>query len=788
VITTTTQWDVADCTVFLDDTDPLQLYAVPNSPKISTDANGDPVFSLIQYRRPIDQVPEADRATKLGGGILSFAIDLGRTDAQDAQIKQALSQDPQLQTLLATPRTDGVDYSDWWNNQVGHDASQIAAKMKISSLPVESGSVAVSVDAEDGSTPGEFVTTLAGAGTVSMTADERGAFVAKLTMDGSTLLWDALQKNLPGLVWVGYKLNFTARLDGVRMVCWAHTHDFYHALQEQWQDLQEQGSYSDTTDGSSSWHTYDHSQDNSASNALTKIAVQTQTAGVTVTPTSGTIKPDVIAQLTTQGMTLVSNYLASTFLQVNPADFTTKDDPTLKTQLANGGDNRVYGGDDVSQYTVRSVDENTFGDFNLTLDEKATTPWSVNPTATFSDILAGQDVSKHMIQIDLDQQFFHYADVQISCTTDFAKEPVDAIKIHVEYHGTAPSGRIDEVKDFLFNKADSGPKTFSTYIASPDQDHYTYSVEVYYSGSDKTYSFSGTSNDTELVLDTDTLGVVSVDLQIGVVDWSRYKAVQVELSYGGGAPDTFTLTAQKQSDSWVSVVGGNVTGGYEYTLTWTDTTDQQIKGTPTTSTSRRLVIDEPLQQAMSITVVPAGSFGDDGLLSRIVVALRYEDTAHNYEQTATATFTSEKDSFVWTVPLQDTTLRTYQYQVSVFYSDGVTRLDPTWLSSDQAVLAVGDPYGYKVQFIPARLATPPGKWSLGTLHVEFSDPAGDISVQQDFSITDFTKPIFWRFRLADKDRHSYSYQLTLYGPDSSQPPVVEPTVTDTREVVVLAAS
>jgi hypothetical protein len=183
--------------------------------------------------------------------------------------------------------------------------------------------------------------------------------------------------------------------------------------------------------------------------------------------------------------------------------------------------------------------------------------------------------------------------------------------------------------------------------------------------------------------------------------------------------------------------------------------------------------------------VPAGSFGDDGLLSRIVVALRYEDEPNKYEQTATATFTSEQDSYAWTVPLENPDLRSYQYQVNVFYSDGVTRLDQTWVPSEQAVLAVGDPYGYKVQFIPTRLGTPPGKWTLGTLHVEFADPSG-ISVQQDFSITDFTKPIYWRFRLADTDRHSYTYQLTLYGPDSSQPPVTEAAVTDTREVVVLS--
>ena len=788
VITTMQQWSIANCTVYLDDTDPLQVYAVPNSPRVALDAQGKPIFSLVQYRRPVDQVPEADRATKLGGGLLSFSIDLARTPDQDTQIKQAMSTDPYLQSLLAKPRTDGVDYSDWWNNQVHQDATQIVSRMQISALPVESGQVLVSVDGETGATPGEFVSTLAGAGDVSMTADERGAFSAKLTMDGATLLYDMLQKNIPGGIWVEYKLNFTARTDGVQMVCWCHTTQIYHAMQTQWQDLSQSGSYSDVTSGSDSYHTYDHSQQGTASDVIQKFALSIQAAGVTVTPTAGpdTIKPDVISQLTTQGMTMISQYLASTLLQsTNPQDFTTKDDPTVTTQLADGGGGRKYGGDSASMYSVRSVDETTLGDYNFTLDEKATLAWSVNPADTLSNILNGQNVTAFCTQVDLDEQFFHYADVEITCTTNFDTDPVDAVKVHMEYHGTNSSGPIDEVKDFVFSKSSSAPQTFSTYIAAPDQDSYTYSVEVFYTGSDKTYSFSGKSNETQLILDTDTLGVLSVQLQVGVADWTRYKSAEIVLTYGAGVTSTYTLNAGKQSDSCIAVIGQGTPVQYTYTVNWTDTSDQQIAGTPGQGTSGRLVLDEPLHQSMSIMVVPAGNFGPEDLLQRIVVALRYTDTANNYEQTATATFVSATDSFSWVVPLKDITLRKYEYQVSVFYSDGVTRLDQTWTPADATVLAVGDPYGYQVQFIPFRLAS---KWTLGTLHVEFADPAASISVAQDFPITDFTKPIFWRFRLGAVDRHTYTYQLTMYGSDPNAAGVVGPTVTDTREVVVLTTS
>jgi hypothetical protein len=781
---------LSGCSVYLDDADALQYYAVPESPHIALDAQGKPVFSLVQYRRPVDKVAEADRATKLGGGLLTFSVDLSRSAAQDDEIRKTLAADPALHALLATAAADQVDYSDWWNNQIHQDVDKLAAALRINALPVEDGSVAVAIDGEDETHAGEFLTTLVGAGKVSMTGDERAAFMAKLTMDGAALIWEMVQKNLTA-IWVGYKLSFTSRLDGVKMICHCDTVKLFNALQSQWQHLSESGSARDEYTSSSETHTYDHAQTNSAGNVLTKFAMDTESAFVKVIPTAGpdVIKPDMIAQLTNTGWTMITQYLADTLLQAtNPADFTTKDDPTLQTQLADAGGGRKYGADNVSAYSLKQVDETTIGDFNVTFDEKATITSSADPTDNLANVLDGHDVKDFCAQIDLDPQFFHYADVQITCTTDFAKEPVDAVKVHMEYHGTAHQGPINEVKDFEFTKADSAPKTFSTYIAAPDQDSYTYSVEVFYSGSTKTYSFIGKSNETELVLDTDTLGVLSVDVQAGLVDWTRYTAAQVALSYGDGATgvnETITLTGEKQIGSWVAVLGTKSIGAYDYSVTWVDTTDQQIKSAPQSSHGRRIVIDQPLQQSMNIMVIPVGSFGGDGLMHRIVTALRYEDPAHHYEQTATATFAAETDSQIWTVPLLDTNLRTYQYQANVLYSDGVTRIDPSWTTSDQTVLTVGDKYGYRVQFIPLRLGSPPGKWTLATLHVEFSDPQAKIAVSQDFSIDDFTKPVFWRFRMDAQDRHTYTYQLTLFSADASQAPLALPTVTDSRQVVVL---
>lgn len=783
MITTTGQRTVEGCTVFMDDTDALNIYVMPQSPHIALDADGRPLFSLVQYRRPLDRVPEADRATKLGGGLLTFSVDLARTAEQEAAIRQAVAADPGVQALLAAPATDRVDYSSWWATEIDGDLGKLAAALKISTVPVESGSVAVAVDGEP-TAGGEFVTTLVGAGKASMTGDERAAFVAKLTLDGAALLWDLVDKNM-ATIWVGYEFQFTSRLDGVTMVCHCDTLKTFDATQEQWQDLTESGSYRDTYSSSEETHSYSHASSTSARDIITKIALDTGSAWVKVIPSASTtvVTPEMLTQLTTQGWTLISNFLADKFLEsTNPDDFKPGDDPTLTTQLADGGGGRKYGGDSVDSYKLKKVDETTTGNFDARFDEKATVTTTLAPNDNLSNILRGMPVSQFCTQIELDPQFFRFVDVELTCTADFVNEPVDVVKAHLEYHGVKGDNKIDTVKDFEFTKDATGPQIFSTYLAAPDQTTFSYAIDVFYRGSTKTMHLQGTGNGSALVLDTDTLGILAVDLQVGIVDWTRFKAVQVDVA-SGSAAQSFVLTSGAQSATWVEVVGTSITAPYTYKVTWVDTNNQQIVQQPGQSTNRRLVLDQPERESLQVTLVPAGSFGEGGLLSKIVTALRYADPANSYQQSTTVTMTGDGDVKTWDVPLVNPQLRTFDYQVNVFYSDGLTRSDDAWITTDRTVLPVGDPYGWRVQFLPYLLKNATGSWAFASLHVSFTDAEGHIAVEQDYPITDFATPVVWRFRLAVPERHTYTYQLTLYTSDQKQ--VVMDPVTETKEVVVL---
>ena len=384
--------------------------------------------------------------------------------------------------------------------------------------------------------------------------------------------------------------------------------------------------------------------------------------------------------------------------------------------------------------------------------------------------------------IDINPDFYKFLAVEVICTGDFEAEPVDLVRGEIRYR----AGTINAVKDLVFSRTDPAPKEFATYLAGPDQKEYDYSYEVFYRGSSQTLKRTGRSDGDVLVLDTDALGILHVDLQVGVVDFDRIASVLVHLWQGSGAnrkEADFSLNAGKQSATWIEVTPTGGSEPYHYQCTFIDKQGQRIEGPEEVSSARTLVVEQPISSSLEVAVIPAGSFGADGLISRVVVALRYVDQGNgDYTVDDILTLTSDTDSKIWTVPLVDPTHRSYEYRVTVFYSDGVTRED-TWQTTDKTILPVGDPFGMRVQILPYRLKLS-GLYEFGTLHLSFKDAAANIRAEKDLQITDFSQPLFWRFRLGAPDRHTYSYQLSLFTRDGQQ--IDLPESDASREVLTLA--
>src|SRR6478752_10000194 len=174
MITLTGQRRIGACQVYPDDVDNLTWYYMPDGPRIALDPSGKPSFSLVWYRRDVSQLSDEERKTRLGGGILAVTTELALTDDQMKEVRTTLAADPAVKAAL-TARTGSSD------------PAKLAQALNLSLVPITDGTVTIAVLAEspDGSHPGEFVSSLVGVGGVSMTGDERAAFMAKLTQDGA---------------------------------------------------------------------------------------------------------------------------------------------------------------------------------------------------------------------------------------------------------------------------------------------------------------------------------------------------------------------------------------------------------------------------------------------------------------------------------------------------------------------------------------------------------------------------------------------------------------------------
>lgn len=770
--------DIADCRLFRDDIDPLTWYTVPFTPRIALDDNNKPILSMVWYRRPLQNLTEEERKNRLGGGILTMSAELKPDEAQEKEIRETLAADANLHRRLEAQR------GPWWRDQIRRDQRKLAEALILNALPVKEGTVKIAILAEtapEGGKPGDFIANLIGGGRVSMLGNQRASFMAKLTQEGAVLLWEMLERDLPA-VRVEYDLAINHRLDAVRMIVWADAKKTYSATQELWQNLRDQASWSVRRSGNSTRRTFDRDQSHRAGDQLRIVAESNQASFVKIVPEgdASAVTPEQIQTLTQVGNEMIAEFLSKTILDYKPGEQATfGTQPELKTELAEH-EGKKYGSHSIDFYSLKTWNESMEATLSHTFTSKAVLEAHLAPNDNLSNVLGGRDVKEFRTQIEIDAKWYQFLSVELVCTADFDNDPVDLVKAHLDYRGRGEQGDITTVKDFVFTKKEPTNR-FSTYLASPRQRTYDYEYTVHYKGTDKTMTVRDKSDGTVLVLDVDRMGVLRVEVEVGLIDFAKIKAAFVKMWYGAGSSRVeteFTLDAQRLKSVWSAVIAAPVTDAYHYQVTFVDTAGQRIAIPQESSRSKQLVINQPVQEDLEVTVIPAGAFGADGLISKVVVALRYRDEANNYNANDTIVLSAQAETKTWTVPLVNKTLRKYDYQTTVFYSDGVTREDG-WETTDKPILAVGDPFGFRVQISPSLLKNKGLSFALLTLR--FSDTG--IQAEKTLEISDFTKPLFWRFRLAAPDRHTYRYQLTMFKEDGTE--VALPEREESKEVLVL---
>ncbi len=711
----------------------LRFYLLPTKPSIALDVEGNPVFSLVVYRHDEERLTAAEAAEDVGGGILTFTVDLAVPENVFSQI-----------------------YNRVKSIALGEDLSDANVDIEMAYVPFKEGKVEVAVAGERGEDTGaerEFVEGVVGSGSVAGVGAQSKAVMVKLTQAGASLMAQLEElRTLP--INVQYELSFEHRLLGVTMNVWCDVTSSFSLVQELHHErVDEWGGY------------LSMSRSRGRVDKVTKVTeelVRSKNAGVEVTPATSEIEEETLLSLEKFGLDMLARELDKALLASPPP-------PELDRQW------------------LEEFKQSYSNHFNFTLNRKMVLVQEFTPSANLSNVFQQGRFEELVTFVDLRTDFFSFLKVPIRVNADFTRLPLDSVTVTVSYKRQRVGGGGLEEVDSSFNFTDGAAiQTFLTFANRLRDVAYDWSATVHYKGSDRAYTFKRRDvRDDFLVVDVGALGMLDVDLGLGLVDLQRFPQAKVSCRYrstalGRTVEKEFLFDEENQSAVWSEVIHEPWNGEYEVKVDWRTATNEILNGDWQPSNASRLKIDAPVPDQLEVTVVCSGNF-DEGVdaIGQIAVSLRYRDPENNYTQEGRLIFTDDKQQQPWTIDLRNRERRDYEYRYAIIYKDGVVKNFPedgSWLPGQPGFIAVGEKYTLEVDLYPTLLTFPPHA-KVVQVNLSYDDPAHDIRERNTFVFSEDRKtPQVWRVRGADGGTKEYSYEvlyLAATGEVTSRPPVTQ---------------
>jgi hypothetical protein len=504
--------------------------------------------------------------------------------------------------------------------------------------------------------------------------------------------------------------------------------------------------------------------------SVTETLVRNKTAGVQVTPETSEVEPDTLASLEKFGFDMLNKEMEKAIEATPPPK-----------EL-----DRTY---------LTKYDSTIGNNFNFTLDRKMVLVRNFRPSANVSNVFQEGKFADLVAFVDLRSDFFSFLKVPVRVNADFTTLPLDSVVVTVTYKRERfGGGGREQVRDSFEFTDGSKIETFLAYANTLEEVTYDWDAVVHYKGITETFQVGERGfNEDFLVVDVGKLGMIQVDLGLGLVDLTNYPAAKVTFRYNSAAlgrtlERDFKLDKTQENAMWVEAVHEEPTKGWQYKVDWLTKSGEILPGAWTASSSTRLRLDAPVADQMKVSVMCSGNFKDSGSeqISQVGVSLVYKDPDNHYTQEGQLTFTQDGQMQPWEVELRNPDLRAYQYRYTIVYKDGLVKevpSDGSWLDGEPGFITVGEHYLVRVDVFPA-LLTFADNAKMVEVDFDYSDAANNIEEHDSlvFSSNESGKKT-WRVRGAPGGPKKYSYQIKYFSVSGAVTAL--PVVTQDAEVIVI---
>lgn len=718
-----------DVTIYLDH-DPNAynvFYPIPNQPRFRLNPDKRPAFSFFKYRFPIDH----PNGTK-GGGFVIFDVEFVVDEAKMGRIKQEL------------------------DARVAQEANRRGVSkpsLVIGAPTFVKGSTKLMVAEANGA----FVQKINNAGKPSLFGNNVATFALELTPEGATFFEQAMQGGNAS-VGIVYELSFHARLAPVNIKASFNATKFYtfsQTIDYQW-NIWSEDSYRET---------------------VREQMIQSES--MLIEPEWGGVTDAKIQQeLRDWATRSLEDAVERNMIEaIAPA---TEDQRKVPDGI-----------EDVT----RNISSTKISSIVIQYRESQTVLWDVAPQGTLQNITQLKDADGNFLKwsdyartIDLDDPFFRQLRVNALVNADFAKLPIHSVEIKLLYQGRpmanlAPDEPEGEV---VLTDAQKVGK-FAAYVENDDW-KYKYSYQVNYRGQSRQYqSPEIETNESNLTIGVDDVGILAVDVSAGDLNWAEVERALVTFKYedkaNGVEPieEQFQLTSASPSHRVEHVTFQPMRNNYTYKVRYFMKGGKEFEGAELSGRSTSLFINDVFGGRKTFSVRGVGDF--TSRIQTIFVDLEYEDSKNGYTQSKSQAISSASPFFDWSFPIVSETGGVISYKATVAYKDGTsTTIQKTVATSDTLILPPATEAFLDVQMVTDLIDWE--KVKLGRVSLNYADPDNRIAEAKDFIFsTTKHENATWRVELKNKELDTFSYKVTYYMADGLQKSV-GPKDTEERTLVL----
>lgn len=372
-------------------------------------------------------------------------------------------------------------------------------------------------------------------------------------------------------------------------------------------------------------------------------------------------------------------------------------------------------------------------------------------------------------KVDVDE-FLKSLRVNMRVNADFGKLPIHSVVVKISY----PHGPQAKSQSFTFASADDVAK-FECFVSGGIR-KYKYQYTVNYKGSSFVYrSQEVETDDTNLVINVDDLGLLILDIAPGDINFAQVDRAAITVRYNGGArpfEKKFNMTKDANVFSVREVIERPRSNPILYQITYLMADGREIKGPEREQLARELYIDDPFSAMKTVAFRAVGDLENE--IQAITVDAVYEDLGNHYRQTVRKNLSSDNPAEDWSFPVIDDTLGEVRWSATITFRDGTSK-DVTETVAKRPTITIGSG---TVEFLEVSVVPDLLDWDkvkLVNVALKYVDAAHEVNERKELRFKSGDSEKTWKVPLKDAAKTDYEATITYFMVDGGRKVTVGPT-------------